>query len=146
MPGNPGARPERLIRMRAGLPLALTAAVLTMVACGDRGPAAEPDSGVTGVVHLGPQCPVESVTAPCDDEPAGGVAVIVSEQVPGDAYVAGKEVARTTTDADGSFTLRLAPGEYVVTAEAGMSCELMDARVPRGAYAEVDVPCDTGIR
>ncbi len=72
--------------------------------------------------------------------------VIVSEQVPGDAYVAGKEVAQTTTAADGTFTVRLAPGEYVVTAEAGMSCELMDARVIRGEYAEVDVPCDTGIR
>jgi hypothetical protein len=74
------------------------------------------------------------------------VIVIVSEQVPGEAYVAGEEVARTTTSADGTFTVTLAPGEYVVTAEAGMSCELMDARVVPGAYAQVDVPCDTGIR
>ena len=132
--------------MSAGLPLALAAGLLVLVACGDQPPAAEPESGVTGVVHLGPQCPVESSTDPCDEQPASGVIVVVSEQIPGDAYVAGEEVARTTTSADGTFTVTLAPGDYVVTAEAGMSCELMDARVVRGAYAQVDVPCDTGIR
>ena len=72
--------------------------------------------------------------------------MIVSEQIPGEAYAAGPEVARTTTAADGTFTVVLDPGDYVVTAEAGISCELMDARVARGAYTEVDVPCDTGIR
>jgi hypothetical protein len=132
--------------MRDGLFLTLAAGLLIVVACGDRGPAAEPDSGVTGVVHLGPQCPVEGSKEPCEDQAAVGVTVIVSEQIPGEAYVAGKEVARTTTAADGTFTVALDPGEYVVTAEAGMSCELMDVRVARGTYAEVDVPCDTGIR
>ena len=132
--------------MRAGLPVALAAGLLVLVGCGDQRPAVEPESGVTGVVHLGPQCAVESSTDPCDVQPASRVIVIVSEQVPGDAYVAGDEVARTTTSADGTFTVALAPGEYVVTAEAGMSCELMDARVVPGAYAQVDVPCDTGIR
>jgi hypothetical protein len=132
--------------MRAGLPLTLAAGLLIVVACGDQQPAAEPDSGVTGVVHLGPQCPVQSSQDPCDAQAAAGVTVTVSEQIPGEAYVAGKEVARTTTAADGTFTVALAPGEYVVTAEAGMSCELMDARVARGTYAKVDIPCDTGIR
>jgi hypothetical protein len=144
--GNRTGQWGRHTCMRAGLPLALAAGLLTFIACGDQGPATEPDSGVTGMVHVGPQCPVESATDPCDEQAAAGVTVIVSEQVPGEAYVAGKEVARTTTAADGSFRVSLAPGEYVVTAEAGMSCELMDARVARGAYAEVDVPCDTGIR
>lgn len=55
-------------------------------------------------------------------------------------------VARTTTDADGSYRVAVAPGEYVVTADAGLSCELMDARVAPGAYTKVDIPCDTGIR
>jgi hypothetical protein len=36
--------------------------------------------------------------------------------------------------------------DYVVTADAGMSCELMDARVVAGAYSKVDISCDTGIR
>ena len=132
--------------MRAGLPLTLVAGLLIVVACDDQQPAAEPDSGVTGLVHLGPQCPVESSKDRCDEQAAAGVTVIVSDQIPGEAYVAGTEVARTTTAADGTFTVTLAPGQYIVTAEAGMSCELMDARVAQGMYTEVHVPCDTGIR
>lgn len=132
--------------MRAVLQLTLAAGLLIVVACGDQQPAAEPDSGVTGVVHLGPQCPVQSAQDPCDEQAAAGVTVTASEQVPGDAYVAGAEVARTTTAPDGTFTLALAPGEYVVTAEAGMSCELVDAWVARDTYARVDIPCDTGMR
>ena len=132
--------------MRAVLHLTLAAGLLTVVACGDQQPASAPDSGVSGVVHLGPQCPVESAQDPCEEQPAGGVTVTVSEQIPGEAYVAGKEVTRTTTATDGTFTVALAPGEYVVTAQAGMSCELMDVRVAPHTYAQVDVPCDTGIR
>lgn len=132
--------------MRDGLSFTLTAGLLIAVACGVQRPATQPDSGITGMVHLGPQCPVESAKDPCEEQAAAEVTVIVSEQIPGEAYVAGKEVARTTTAADGTFTVALSPGEYVVTAEAGMSCELMDVRVARGAFAEVDVPCDTGIR
>ena len=30
------------------------------------------------------------------------------------------------------------PGNYVVTADAGMSCELMDDRVSAGVYSTVD--------
>ena len=132
--------------MRAALPSVLAAGLLTVVACGDQQPATEPDSGVTGVVQLGPQCPVESSRDPCDEKPAADVTVIVSEQLPGEAYAAGDEVARTTTAADGTFTVALEPGEYVVTAQAGMSCELMDARVAQGRFATVTIPCDTGIR
>ncbi len=72
--------------------------------------------------------------------------VTVSEQLPGEAYAAGDVVARGTTDARGAFRIAVPPGAYVVTAEAGMSCELMDARVEAGSYTAVDVPCDTGIR
>lgn len=103
-------------------------------------------SGVEGSVLLGPQCPVEIEGQPCDDAPAAGVQVTVHERLPGEAYAAGDVVARTTSDAQGHFRVAVAPGEYVVTAEAGMSCELMDAQVVEGDYAVVDVPCDTGIR
>ncbi|MEJ7831813.1 MAG: carboxypeptidase-like regulatory domain-containing protein [Nocardioides sp.] len=123
-----------------------SALVLMLAACGEQGPAAAPESGMTGVVTLGPQCPVESPGEPCEDQPAAGVAVTASEQLPGEAYAAGPVVARGVTDADGAFRITAAPGAYVVTAEAGMSCELMDVRVSDGEYAEVDVPCDTGIR
>jgi hypothetical protein len=64
--------------------------------------------------------------------------------VPGQA--GGEVVARTTTDADGNYRVAVTPGTCVVNAKAGMSCELMKARVTSGAYSKVDIPCDTGIR
>ena len=53
--------------------------------------------------------PGRELDEPCDEQAAAGVTVIVSEQIPGEAYVAGKEVARTTTDDDGTFTVASAP-------------------------------------
>ncbi len=135
-----------LTLMHRALLVTLAAGLVSLAGCGDEQPAASPESGVTGRVHLGPQCPVEQAGQPCDDEPAVGVEVTVSEQLPGEAYAAGEVVARGITDPDGAFRIAVPPGEYVVTADAGMSCELMDTRVTADAYAEVDVPCDTGIR
>ncbi|WP_310528647.1 hypothetical protein [Nocardioides sp.] len=70
----------------------------------------------------------------------------VSEALPGEAYGAGPAVARGTTNAEGSFRIAVPPGEYMVTAHAGMSCELMDARVLEDRFVTVTVTCDTGIR
>lgn len=120
--------------------------VLVLAGCGgEPGPVSD-TSGVRGTVHLGPQCPVEQEGVPCEDQPAAGVTVTVSEQLPGEAYAAGEPVARATTDDQGRFRIPVPPGEYVVTADAGMSCELMDVRVADGSFSRVDVPCDTGIR
>ena len=133
--------------MHAGGVLVLALAVSFLAGCGDQGPGTPRDqSGVAGRVHLGPQCPVETEDDPCADEPAADSKVTVAEQLPGDSYGCGDVVARTTTAADGSFRVAVAPGNYVVTADAGVSCELMDARVVAGAYSNVDIPCDTGIR
>jgi hypothetical protein len=133
------------MRVSGVLTIALAASLLA--GCGDQGlRTARGESGVAGHVHLGPQCPVETAGNPCADEPASGSRVTIAEQLPGDSYAGGEVVARTTTDAEGSYRVALAPGEYVVTADAGMSCELMDARVDAGAYSKVDIPCDTGIR
>ena len=132
--------------MRGLWAVTLAAGILVLAGCGDEPPAAKTQSGVTGLVHVGPQCPVESARKPCEDQPAANVTVTVSDQIPGDSYAAGEVVARATTNADGRYRIVIAPGDYVVTADAGMSCELMDARVTNGPFAEVDIPCDTGIR
>jgi hypothetical protein len=126
--------------------VALAAGILVLAGCGVESPAMETQSGVTGRVHVGPQCPVETAGDRCVDQPAANVAVTVSKQIPGDSYAAGDVVARATTDDDGTYHIVVAPGDYVVTADAGMSCELMDASVTDGAFATVDIPCDTGIR
>lgn len=128
--------------------LITTVAASVLMACGDQGgPSEAPErSGISGLVHLGPQCPVETDDDPCADEPASGSTVTVVDHVPGESPGAGEVVGRTTTDARGSFRVAVAPGTYVVTADAGMSCDLVDVRVTAGAYVQVDIPCDTGIR
>lgn len=132
--------------MRVTRVVGIAVGVLVLAGCGAEDPAARDRSGVTGRVILGPQCPVETLEQPCEDQPAADVPVTVSERVPGESYAAGSPVARTRTRADGSYRVAVPPGEYVVTAEAGMSCELMDVRVPKEQYARADIPCDTGIR
>jgi hypothetical protein len=126
----------------------LAAGLLLLTGCGeqDSGDSEPEASGVAGLVHLGPQCPVESVDDPCEDQPAANVPVSIFEQQPGGSYTAAREVASGTTDGDGAFRIDVAPGTYIVTAEAGMSCEQIDVSVTEGAYATADVPCDTGIR
>ena len=139
--------PGRLIYMRLGGLLTIALAVSLLAGCGDQGHGTTHDrSGVAGRVRLGPQCPVEIQGEPCADQPAAGSMVSVAKRLPGDSYAAGEMVARTTTDADGNYRVALPPGKYVVTADAGMSCELMDAPVSAGVYSKVDIPCDTGIR
>ena len=132
--------------MRSAALGGLAICIVLLAGCGAESPSGPAESGVTGVVQLGPQCPVETEGQPCDERPAAQVAVTISRQLPGEAYAAGEVVARGVTNADGRFRIAVAPGEYVVSAEAGMSCELMDARVAEGIYVEVVVPCDTGIR
>jgi hypothetical protein len=133
--------------MRVGGVLTIALAVSFLAGCGDQSPGTTRDqSGVAGRVQLGPQCPVETEGDPCEDEPAAGARVTVAKQLPGDSDAGGEVIARTTTDSHGRYRVAVAPGKYVVTADAGMTCEPMDARVNADAYAKVDIPCDTGIR
>jgi hypothetical protein len=142
-----GCAPKRLVDMRVPGVLTIALAGSILAGCGDQGSGTTRDqSGVAGRIYLGPQCPVETEGDPCEDEPAAGSRVTVAKQVPGDSYAGGEVVARTSTGADGSYRVAVEPGKYVVTANAGMSCELMDARVTAGAFSKVDVPCDTGTR
>jgi hypothetical protein len=133
--------------MRVGVLLTIALAVALLAGCADHGDTTARDqSGVAGQVHLGPQCPVEIAGDPCADEPAAGATVTVAKRLAGDPNASGEVVARTTSDADGSYRVAVPPGRYVVTADAGMSCELMDTRVTALAYSKVDIACDTGIR
>jgi hypothetical protein len=139
--------PGRLIGMRLRGVAAAAVAVLLLGGCGDGDGGPPPEaSGVAGRVSLGPQCPVETADNPCPDEPAAGAEVTVSTPVPGDAHAAGEVVAHTTTGVDGRYRVAVAPGQYVVTADAGMSCVLVEVRVVAGTYARADLSCDTGIR
>ena len=125
---------------------ALASGLLVLVGCGSDDAGGRGTSGVTGQVRLGPTCPVESAGTPCEDQPPANVVVTVSEALPGEVHAAGPTVARGVTDSEGSFRITVPPGDYIVTARAGMSCELMDARVLHDTFVTVTVACDSGIR
>lgn len=125
---------------------ALASGLLVLAGCGSDDASGRATSGVTGQVRLGPTCPVESAGTPCEDQPSANVVVTVSEALPGEVHAAGPTVARGITDSEGSFRIAVPAGDYIVTARAGMSCELMDARVPHDTFVTVTVACDSGIR
>lgn len=101
---------------------------------------------VHGQVAAGPVCPV--VTEPpdpaCADRPVAGATLLILD-------VDGAEVARVTSDADGSFEVRLPPGRYRVVPQPvdglmGTAGE-QELRVAAGAPASpLEISYDTGIR
>lgn len=104
------------------------------------------DSTVSGTVVAGPTCPV--VTDPpdpaCADRPVEGAVLVVTT-------LDGAEVARTTSDADGRFSLILAPGAYRLVPQPVEG--LMGTAEPIGFAVEFGTPVlelgvgyDTGIR
>lgn len=131
--------------MKRLLPLSLSILALVAMACGSEpsAPGAE-DQGVRGVVLLGPQCPVETDASPCPDLPLPGVTIRVLED--------GEPLDVTaTSDESGRFELRLPPGQYSLEATVpadgpGMFAKPVDVTVPAGAFVDVVVPVDTGIR
>lgn len=144
---EPCPLPPRLMNMRVHRMLLAAAVPALLIACGAPVPGTTEDrSGIVGEVHLGPQCPVETQDDLCPQKPVAGVRVTVAERLPGGAHAAGGVVTVTRTGVDGTYRVAVAPGSYVVTADAGMSCDLVDAEVAAGAYVTVDVPCDTGMR
>jgi hypothetical protein len=66
-------------------------------------------TGVAGRALVGPTCPVEREDEPCPDRPWQGVVVA--------KILAGAEVGRTESNADGRFEMQLPPGEYELIAE-----------------------------
>lgn len=132
--------------MRRVLLLAILSLGLVLTACADEQPG---DTGtdeagtVRGSVLLGPTCPVETLTDPCSDLPLGDVRIRVFGP-------AGDVVATARSDADGAFTLRLAPGDYTVEAviedDPARSTSPVEVTVAEGQQVEVTVPVDSGIR
>jgi hypothetical protein len=106
-----------------------------------------PDAtGVRGTVTAGPTCPVvtEPPTPGCEERPVAGAVLVFTD-------AGGREVARTTSAADGSFSVELAPGAYQLTAEPVESQmgtpEPMHFEVEGGQpMTELQVSYDTGMR
>ena len=97
--------------------------------------------GVEGIVLIGPQCPVQSVDDPCPDLPYRAWISVQRRD--------GSVVTRLRSDDDGRFRVGLRAGAYVIAPESGdpfPSASPQDVDVREGAYTQVTVSFDTGIR
>ena len=119
--------------------VAVLAVTLALAGCA-RAPGAGADSGVRGVVLLGPSCPVEREGSPCPDTPFVGKVRAVGE---------GVEV-ETDTDDRGAFTVRLEPGTYtmqaVVDGGGPPTAAPLEVSVRAHEFTDVTLTVDTGIR
>lgn len=112
----------------------------------EEGDALPDATGAQGAVTAGPTCPVERnpPDPACADRPLAGAVLVFSDD-------AGREVARVSSGADGTFAVELAPGSYHLTVEPldGLmgTPGPIDFEVEAGQPAVVlQVSYDTGIR
>ena len=126
--------------------LALVLVAVLALACGGDGElsptsTAALEQGVTGIALVGPSCPVIQQDTPCPDQPFEGEIAART--------LAGVEVVRTRTNADGRFTLALPPGTYdVVSLTIGVLPAPASERVTvlAGQFTEIMLLLDSGIR
>jgi hypothetical protein len=132
---------------RFGLILALVVGLV--VGCSEIGipdVSQTPPSGIRGVVLLGPTCMTGE--SPGAHDPVPCLTPYVANLVVLDAE--GAAVKRITSAADGRFEVELTPGEYAVAPATGADtypiAQTVSVTVLPGAYAEVQINYDTGIR
>lgn len=106
-------------------------------------PATPPVSGqgIVGRAVLGPMCPVVSDTNSCPDRPYQATVEVLAPD--------GSLVKEFTTARDGTFTVDLPPGDYVlqgVEAKAFPRAPHLSVTVRPGAYTQVTLSFDSGIR
>ena len=125
---------------------ALDAALILQLVAGlldDFGAPAPKESGVRGLVTIGPICPVMQKGVPCPDLPFSAKIVVEDEN--------GIEVARVVSGDDGAFQLELGAGAYVLVPQspnpgAPPSADELDVEVLEDAFSEVLIQYDSGIR
>ena len=115
-----------------------------LIACGGGAAAPALDSGIEGLVLIGPTCPVEQVGQDCDDKPYAGAIRILDAS-------SGEVVATARSGDDGRFRVALQPGSYRLEPVAAPSGGLpfgkpIDVVVRPHTYEEVTVSFDSGIR
>jgi hypothetical protein len=101
------------------------------------------DSGIQGLVTIGPVCPVEQANSPCPDKTYA--ATIVVEDLDDN------EVARAQSGEDGRFRVNLWPGRYTIVPHspnegAPPQAPEQQVEVRVGEYTQVAIQYDSGIR
>ena len=100
-----------------------------------------PDSGIEGTVQIGPMCPVVREGEECPDQPYQAVLTVTS--------LTGERIVQVQTEADGTFHIPLAPGEYILRPESPNVMPFAQEQsfvVTEGEFTRVDVQYDSGIR
>ena len=113
---------------------------LALTSCGGDG-AGDGTSGIRGQALSGPQCPVEVQGSPCPDLPYEGTVIVTDSE--------SSEEFTVETDSEGRFELSLEPGTYEVSIVSETSppfAKPQTVTVEPGAFAEIAVSVDTGIR
>jgi len=105
--------------------------------------AAPISTGISGAVHISPAHPGPQRIGDSGQKPMAGAKVQVFDA---NEHV----VARAVTDADGKFSIALAPGEYSVEVDTSGAvlprCGSADAKVQDGEVAQIELSCDSGMR
>mgnify|MGYP001209285979 FL=1 len=120
--------------------LCLISILLFLAGCASM-PTATIDSGIEGRVWIGPTCPVVQIDNPCPDKPYQATLTVLTPN--------GKRIASFQTEADGTFHLSLAQGEYVLRPESPGGIPYAPEQtftVLPGQITPLTVTYDSGIR
>jgi len=119
---------------------------ISVAGCGDSsGPATETyDSGIHGRATVDGGCPVIRQGEPCPDRP-------ISADIQVTPVGSDMPIATVTSDEDGTFEVRVPPGDYVVSGAASDGSRFpytkpVDVTVTAHTFTWVRVAFDTGIR
>jgi hypothetical protein len=126
---------------RSSAAVLLVAAILAACAPGGTGRVT-----LSGRAVAGPVCPVESASPDpsCADRPVPDAELVIQDED-------GTVVGRTTTDADGRFSVDLPPGSYVIVPQAveglmGTAPSVAVNAAAGSSLPDVTLAYDTGIR
>jgi hypothetical protein len=114
---------------------------IALAACGAQ--AAQPGTGIQGIVQVGPTCPVERINSPCPAHPIATTVVVRD--------AAGREVTRFQSGADGHFKVDLVPGSYSLDG-LNIGSSMLPRPIPTsvtvtsGTYTSINIEYDSGIR
>jgi hypothetical protein len=100
-------------------------------------------TGISGIVHVSPAHPGPQRIGESGQKPMAGAKV---QMLDANQHV----VAHAVTDAEGKFSVALAPGDYSVEVDTGGAmlprCGTADAKVQQGQVVQVELSCDSGMR
>lgn len=102
------------------------------------------NSGIVGTITIGPTCPVQRNPPDpnCADKPYQATVIVKTSD-------AAKEVTRFSSKEDGTFKLRLAPGNYLLVPVSGQVLPRgseQEVVVEKDKFTQVIISYDSGIR